>query len=291
MIFHLINTLQSPANLDTKLAGFFIHIDDMIDTSEKDELYFRYNVLASLVTEADKLKALSLYLIMKRFRSNGKYFNYKEGDLTKQINISLYEERKFVPIGIRLGLLRMCGPNLECISFAKLNKQYSEQRSNIIYVYIKKNDTIKNVVSKLRSLVVKKELFNPQQFRISQKEALQNDAGRLKRGRRMSYAERKKVIESSVAIGGVENLIVKDITAGYRRISELLNVSIGCVRGVLNQMRQNGYIGNFFSKIECTDLDANLLKYHDRTEIAEYGYLFVKNGSMFRHYGTKFNVT
>lgn len=197
------------------------------------------------LTTKDK-KAFALLLKMKQRSVDGRVWNYDPCSLSKDIGVSAYTIKKYIPVLLKN---KCCYMNkqgdLVCLS---LDKIMDGSRKSAVIVCA--SDSINNIVDKINYSVLKFS-FSQQQFvrRIKRNEKEANDArftniSNLRIGVAKDFLKEHKACAKMKESSGVKThgeLLDYNIL-GMRKLSKILNCSTKKACCFINALKENNII-------------------------------------------------
>ena len=270
--------------------------------SKRNRIYIKAATIKHFSDE-DCIKALAFFLKIKRAYTNGIIYNYSVETLSEKLKVTKYQSRKQIKILKDLGLVFYEGNHLRTSSFRQLRELTSEScvSNGEVLLIIHRHDSLESVVTKLRFAYLNKVGINQQQNIIGVYDSL-NELDHAKcSGRRMNsneYFSKLRMVKRSMKkmksrgydFSSTEDRN-KDIIFGYRKISEMLNISIASVKKFLQTLKNWGYIKDFKNDVEVVQKNMPSDFGLDIKSLFQgkhgFGHYFTHNGSLCVNKGTK----
>lgn len=253
-----------------------------------------------------ELKALALFLLIKRSFVNSTVYGYTPEKLTKIINVSNYHARILVNKLIRWGLLYIEGDNLRAVSYKNLRICQQTYKGAESKLTIHRTDSLSVVVTKLRFSLLKKHVIQKQSHIVNFLDSLNKvetsrNGGHGNKMSKDEYHKTTKYIKKnmkklrkwygqdwSVTEGREESII-----CGYRRIGSILGISQGSVKVFLQKIKDWNYIKGFapcmeeIQNLTSDELDASG-GFGSADKIGRIGFLYLDrlNNKVYLHKGT-----
>ena len=252
-------------------------------------LHVPINYINERKQSAESMKAIALYLKIKKRWKNGCVYAYTPDKLSV-IKVSNYEARKYVGCMVRLGLAeRQKNGTLKLHSFRTLKED--GRRSKPMSVHF--TDSLKTVVTKLRYAILKDQLIDRQTYikninsdlvLLDKKEFTRGDGTKI--SMKATLRRMKKLKKRGHDFSCPETVDVK-IGAGYRKMAMICGLSTASMKEMFKTLTKWRYIKGIRYLIVEQDLDANVASAAIRFDAEDRGRMWIRGSRVFKHLGTE----
>jgi hypothetical protein len=229
--------------------------------------------IESLSRFKENLTSLAIYYFIKEHFKNSTIYNHNPYNTSKKLNTTRYITEKYIKIGIEEKIFIEHHGNLTAVGWNNI-KLYNQKRNRHTYLTINKNDNIKKIEDKLRSLLLCDKLTQ-QKYRINQRTEIDNALDQV-----VSLKEYKRIKKLIAHPGENEKFgNNKDkMNMGYKKISKITGISIGGCQKFLDKCRKLGFITGYYSiKTMRPDLHPEYLEYNQGNNGNYYYYSYVNS--------------
>jgi hypothetical protein len=247
--------------------------------------------IESIKDNHSEMKAFALYLKIKSRYKSSVVYNYSPEKLSKDFNVSIYEARKYVAEMCRMDLcVRQYAKDTRLYLTSFRNLKITEKGKREI-LNIHATDKIKNVVVKLRYVLLRYHLINKQLYiKNAYTDVVNLEARKGASG--YSFQDKKRILRKVKKLNRIgysflcpEKVSVK-IYAGYRKMASICGCSVDSVLAMLLALKRMGYIKGFLQLIEQTDKNVLEYEFSDMRNTTR-GHVFAFNNTVYIHRGTQ----
>jgi len=162
---------------------------------------------------SDKPKELAMWYMLKAlYKKNTVIYNFSYASLAREVNISLPTLRKYIPVLLDMGWVRLKDGHMVISSF---NKVTGSRRRDSSHIILTGKDTFNNVLDKVRAMTIEADCKH-QQFMVNLKSSIVTKA----QLRKISKLRRKYDVTPEVELAPEdEKLILTSTDTVGRRLS------------------------------------------------------------------------
>lgn len=260
---------------------------------------------SSVLSKID-IKSLAIYIKARRLYRNRIFYNYTPERLSTNLGCSVYRARLAMRDLKKAGLFTKltCGVNKkDHVLFSTLKsfqeKYKEDKRDYSLSIDVNRFDSVDVIIDKIRFAIIKQNIIDRQQYRIRGYVALHNvDNKKIPIEERQEMYKflcswRRSLKRRGLGLEDLENVDDR-ITVGYRRISELIGISIASVRDFLTRMIRTGYLDGFKPLVKrYMFTHEHAFKYRSEFVTKDKNtpcHQYICNGYLYQHYGTELEL-
>ena len=218
----------------------------------------------------DDKHAFALFLFLKSKFENSRVYNYNPTSLAAKLKISRYLVSKYIGIIQKNNWGYYSKNDFVLYSFWRVMKSDRAERYKI---QICQKETLKTLVEKINIIILSNNIQN--QDKLSRYRSYYTNSNR----KDLSLREYKKIkdrFDHSKHSAGYE----EEVVIGFRRLSEILNCSIGYVSIFIKRLVKNKIIS---TKPVCRALCSNV---GSAKFIDGFGYFYTHKNILYNYIGT-----